>query len=123
MAKSLTNQTAGFARPNVTEHPVQLASARHVRGLTLRVCHAVAWHIYCVLSRLSDHRDPPNGMGAMGRSRFHFAFSEDAPLAIDGECNASRPRPTIVVSSTRLTRTRALFLQELGCLQARDLPR
>jgi hypothetical protein len=124
MARSLTNQPAGFARPDVIEQPVvvQLASARHVRGLTHRVCHAVAWYICCVLSLLSDHRDLLKGMAAMGRAPFRFAFSKDALFAVDDKCNARRSMPTIVVSSSRLTRTRAAFLQGLGSLQARDLP-
>jgi hypothetical protein len=59
MANSLTNQIATLSPPDIIEQLVaaRLASARHVRRLPLPICHAVAWHIDCILSLLGDRRD------------------------------------------------------------------
>lgn len=108
MAKSLTNQLATLAHPDIIEQPVaaRLASARHVRRLTLPICHAVAWHIDCVLSLLSDRRDLLKRIAAIGRACLRFAFSKDVLFAVDSKCNARHSMLTIALSSTRLTRTR-----------------
>jgi DNA-binding MurR/RpiR family transcriptional regulator len=107
MANSLTNQIATLAPPDIIEQLVaaRLASARRVR-LTLPICHAVAWHIDCILSLLGDRRDLLKRIAAIGRARLRFAFSKDVLLAVDSKCNAHHSMPTIALSSTRLTRTR-----------------
>jgi hypothetical protein len=108
MANSLTNQIATLSPPDIIEQLVaaRLASARHVRRLPLPICHAVAWHIDCILSLLGDRRDLLKRIAAIGRARLRFAFSKDVLLAVDSKCNAHHSMPTIALSSTRLTRTR-----------------
>jgi hypothetical protein len=108
MANSLTNQIATLSPPDIIEQLVaaRLASARHVRRLPLPICHAVAWHIDCILSLLGDSRDLLKRIAAIGRARLRFAFSKDVLLAVDSKCNAHHSMPTIALSSTRLTRTR-----------------
>ena len=108
MANSLTNQIATLSPPDIIEQLVaaRLASARHVRRLPLPICHAVAWHIDCILSLLGDRRELLKRIAAIGRARLRFAFSKDVLLAVDSKCNAHHSMPTIALSSTRLTRTR-----------------
>jgi hypothetical protein len=91
MAKSLTNQIARLAHPDIIEQLVVAAarfvSGRHVHDLAVRLCHAVDWQIYCVLLPLSGHRDVLKAIAPIGQHPLRFASFKDVLFALDGTCN------------------------------------
>ena len=83
MARSQTNQIARLGSPDVIKGLVAIAAlATRVCCLALRVCYAVAWHVYCVLS---DSIVLLKRIAESGHDCIRWRSSKDVLFAVDVE--------------------------------------